>query len=94
MKKKKIIFKLENDDASTQIDGVNTVELLAFICNRFENLIKEGVVSREMLLTSLNMCLALGTSLSKEELENKEIRQLMEEISDTMLDLFRGLKNE
>lgn len=94
MKEKKIIFKLENDKKSTEIKGVDKVELLTFICEALENLIQMGIVSRDVLLTSINMCLTLGSGLSTEALEDKEIRTLIDELSTSMLDLFRGIKND
>lgn len=94
MKEKKIIFKLENDKKSIEIKGVDKVELLTFICVGLENLIQNGIVSRDILLTSINMCLTLGSCLSTEALEDKEISTLIDELSVSMLDLFKGIKND
>ena len=91
---KKIIFKLENEKKTTEIKGVDKVELLTFICEALENLIQKGIVSRDVLLTAINMCLTVGSALSKEEFEDKEIRTLIDELSTSMLDLFRGIKND
>lgn len=87
MKEKKILFKLENDDRVIEINGLDKVELLSFICEALETLIEKGIVSREELLTSINICLTLGAALSKEKLNNKEL-------SDFMPDLFRGITND
>ena len=94
MKEKKIVFKLENDDRTVDINGVDKVELLTFICEALEILIQKGIVSRDVLLTAINMCLTLGSGLSTEALEDKEIRTLIDELSTSMLDLFRGIKND
>ena len=91
---KKIIFKLENNEKSTEIKGVDKVELLTFICELLENLIEKGIIPRAVLLTSINMCLTLGTGLSNEDLENKEIKKLVSELSDSMLDLFKDITND
>lgn len=91
---KKIIFKLENNKKSTEIKGVNEVELVTFICELLENLIEKGIIPRDVLLTSINMCLTVGTKLSMEELENKEIKKLVSELSNSMLDLFKGITND
>ena len=88
---KKIIIKMENGTKTTEIKGVDKVELLTFICEALESLIQKGIVSRDVLLTSINMCLTLGTGLSTEALEDKEIRTLINELSTSMLDLFGGL---
>lgn len=87
MKEKKILFKLENDDRVIEINGLDKVELLSFICEALETLIEKGIVSHEELLTSINVCLTLGAVLSKEKLNNKEL-------SDFMPDLFRGITND
>ena len=94
MKEKKIIFKLENEKKTTEIKGVDKVELLTFICEALESLIQKGIVSRDVLLTSINMCLTLGSGLSTEALEDKEIRIVIDELSTSMLDLFRSIKND
>lgn len=94
MKEKKIIFKLENEKKTTEIKDVDKVELLTFICEALESLIQKGIVSRDVLLTSINMCLTLGSGLSTEALEDKEIRIVIDELSTSMLDLFRSIKND
>lgn len=86
---KKIIFKLENEERSTDINGVDKVELLSFICETLETLIEKGIVSRNEVLTSINICLTLGAALSKEITEDKEIKKLIDE-----LELFRGAKSD
>ena len=86
---KKILFKLENDERTIDINGVDKVELLSFICEALEILIEKGVVLRKELLASINICLTLGTALSKEISEDKEIKKLIDE-----LELFRGVKRD
>ena len=88
---KKIIFKLENEKKTTEIKDVDELELLTFICEALENLILKGIIPREVLLTAINTCLTIGPRLSKEPLEDKEIRKLIDEVSNSMLELFRGL---
>lgn len=87
--KKKILFKYENDERTAEIDGADKVELLSFIVEALEILIEKGIVSREELLKSINMCLTLGAALSKEIAEDKEIKKLIDE-----LELFRGVKSD
>ena len=87
--RKKILFKLENDKRTVEINGVDKVELLSFIYEALETLIEKGVVLREELLTSINICLTLGSALSKEIAEDKEIKKLIDE-----LELFRGVKRD
>ena len=94
MEEKKILFKLENDVKTVEINGVNQVELLSFICRALEMLIEKRIVSCEELLTSINMYLTLGIALSKEIVEDKEIKKLIDELADSMLELFRGIKSD
>ena len=91
---KKILFKYENDEKTVEIKGVNQVELLSFICEALESLIEKGIVLREDLLTAINMCLTLGIALSKEAFEDKEIKKLIDELSDSMLELFGSVKRD
>ena len=94
MKEKKILFKHENGKNTCDIKNVTVEELLSFICEILENLIENKVVTRDLMLTSINMCLAIGPGLSKEELENKEIEKVIAELSDSMLNLFRSITND
>ena len=94
MKEKKILFKYENGTETCDIKNVNQQELLVFICVMLESLIQKNFVTRDVMLTSINLCLTIGSSLSEEELKDKEIYKLIDELSDSMLDLFRGIKND
>ena len=94
MKEKKILFKFENGAKTCDIKNVNQEELLVFICETLESLIQNNIVSRDVMLTCINMRLTLGTALSKEAFEDKEIKKLIGELSHSMLDLFRGIKND
>lgn len=94
MKEKKILFKHENGKNTCDIKNVTHEELLAFICEMLENLIENKVVTRELLLTSINMYLAIGPDLSNEDLENKETEKIIAELSDAMLNLFGSITND
>lgn len=94
MKEKKILFKHENGTNNCDIKNVSTEELLAFICGTLEQLIEHKVVTRDLMLTSINMYLTIGSRLSKEDLENKEIEKLIDELSDSMLNSFRSITND
>ena len=94
MKEKKILFKYENGINSCDIKNVSEGELLTFICETLENLIENKVVTRDLMLTSINICLTLGSGLSMEDLENKEVEKLTCELSDSMLNLFRSITND
>lgn len=93
MKEKKILFKHENGVNTCDIKNVSEEELLSFICSTLENLIDHKVVTRDLMLTSINICLTVGSGLSKEDLENKEIVKVIDELSDSMLNLFRSITN-
>lgn len=94
MKEKKILFKYDNEGKTCEIKNVNQEELLVFICETLETLIQKNIVSCDVMLTSINMCLTLGRALSKEAFEDKELKKLIDELSLSMLDLFRGIKND
>lgn len=94
MEEKKILFKYENGVKSCDLKNVTQEELLAFICEILETLVGNKVVTRDLMLTSISICLTLGSDLSKEDLENKEIEKLIDELSDSMLNLFRSITND
>lgn len=94
MEEKKILFKYENRVMSCDIKNVTQEELLEFICEMLENLIENKVVTRELMLTTINMCLAIGPVLPEEELENEEVQKLIAELSDAMLNLFWSITND
>lgn len=94
MKEKKILFKHKNGKNTCDIKNVTPEELLVFICEMLENLIENKVVTRDLMLTYINMCLAIGPGLSKEDLENKEIENLIVEFSDSMFNLFGSITND
>lgn len=91
---KKILFKYENGTETCDIENISQEELLVFICEVLENLIQNNIVTRDIMLTSINLCLTVGSSLSEEELKDKEIYKLIDEVSDSMLELFRGVKSD
>ena len=91
---KKIIFKLENGMNSCEIKNINTKELLTFICDMLESLVQRDVVKRDELLSTINIYLTLGTSLTEKALENKEIQKLIKELSISMCELFRNLSDD
>ena len=94
MEEKKILFKHENGKNTCDIKNVSKEELLTFICEMLENIIENKVVTRDLMLTYINMCLAIGPGLSKEDLENKEVEKLIAELSDSMLNLFGSITND
>ena len=94
MKEKKILFKYENGIGTCDIKNVSQEELLVFICEILENLIQNNVVTRDIMLTSINLFLTIGTALPKEIAEDKEIKKLIDELSDSMLELFRSVKSD
>ena len=84
MKEKKILFKHENGTNTCDIKNVSEEELLSFICETLENLIKHKVVTRDVMLTSINMCLTLGT-LDIDNIEDKELAGLIDALTNSVL---------
>ena len=91
MKEKKILFKYENGNRTYDIKNINQEELLVFICEMLEHLIDNNVVTRSVMLTSINLCLTLGTATDLDNIKDKQLRNLIDELTDNMLMLFEDL---
>lgn len=91
MKKKKILFKFENGAKTCDIKNVNQEELLVFICETLESLIQNNIVSRDIMLTSINLCLTVGTATDLDNIKDKQLKKLIDELTESMLMLFEGL---
>lgn len=91
MKEKKILFKYENENRTCEIKNINQEELLVFICEMLENLIENNIVTRSVILTSINLCLTLGTSIDLDNIKDKQLRNLIDELTKSMLMLFEDL---
>ena len=91
MKEKKILFKFENGAKTCDIKNVNQEELLVFICEMLESLIEKNIVTRDILLTSINLCLTVGTAIDFSNVKDKQLRTLIDELTQSMLMLFKGL---
>ena len=88
---KKILFKYENGAKTCDIKNVNQEELLLFICETLENLIQNNIVSRDIMLTSINLCLTVGTATDLDSIKDKKLKKLIDELTSSMLMLFKGL---
>ena len=91
MKEKKILFKYENENRTCEIKNINQEELLVFICEMLESLIENNVVTRSVILTSINLCLTLGTATDLDNIKDKQLRNLIDELTKSMLMLFEDL---
>lgn len=91
MKEKKILFKYENGAKICDIENINQEELLVFICEMLESLIEKNIVTRDILLTSINLCLTVGTAIDFSNVKDKQLRTLIDELTESMLMLFKGL---
>lgn len=91
MKEKKILFKYENGAKICDIENINQEELLVFICEMLESLIQKNIVTRDVMLTAINICLTVGTALDSSDFKDKQLRNLIDELSTNMLMLFKGL---
>ena len=91
MKEKKILFEYENGAKTCDIKNVNQQELLVFICEALESLIQNNIVTRDIMLTSINLCLTVGTALDSSDFKDKELKNLIDELTSSMLMLFEGL---
>lgn len=91
MKEKKILFKYENGNRTCEIKNINQEELLVFICEMLENLIENNGVTRSVMLTSINLCLTLGTAIDLDNIKDKQLRNLIDELTKSMLMLFEDL---
>lgn len=91
MKEKKILFKYENGAKTCDIKNVNQQELLVFICETLESLIQKNIVSRDIMLTSINLCLTVGATTDLDNIKDKQLKKLIDELTQSMLMLFKGL---
>ena len=91
MKEKKILFNFENGAKTCDIKNVNQEELLVFICETLENLIQNNIVTRDVLLTSINLCLTVGSVTDLGNIKDKQLKKLIDELTESMLMLFKGL---
>lgn len=91
MKEKKILFKYENENRTWEIKNINQEELLVFICEMLENLIENNIVTRSVMLTSINLCLTLGTNIDLDNIKDKQLKNLIGELTESMLMLFEDL---
>ena len=91
MKEKKILFKFENGTKICDIKNVNQEELLVFICETLETLIQKNIVTRDVMLTSINLCLTVGTATDLGNIKDKQLKKLIDELTQSMLMLFKGL---
>lgn len=91
MKEKKILFKYENGSKVCDIKNVNQQELLVFICEMLESLIQKNIVTRSVMLTSINLCLTVGTAIDIDNIKDKQLKKLIDELTESMLMLFEGL---
>lgn len=91
MKEKKILFKYDNEGKTCDIKNVNQEELLMFICEMLESLIQNNIVTRNVMLTSINLCLTIGTATDLDNIKDKQLKKLIDELTESMLMLFEGL---
>ena len=91
MKEKKILFKYDNGTKICDIKNVNQEELLVFICETLESLIQKNIVTRDVMLTSINLCLTIGTAVDFDNIKDKQLKKLIDELTESMLTLFKGL---
>lgn len=91
MKEKKILFKYENGTNICDIKNINQEELLIFICEVLESLIQKNIVTRDVMLTAINLCLTVGSATDLSINKDKQLKNLIDELSESMLMLFKGL---
>lgn len=91
MEEKKILFKFENGAKTCDIKNVNQEELLVFICEMLESLIQNNIVTRDVMLTSINLCLTVGSVTDLDSIKDKQLKKLIDELTKSMLMLFEGL---
>lgn len=90
-KEKKILFKYENGAKICDIENINQEELLVFICEMLERLIQNNVITRDAMLTSINLCLTVGAATDLDNIKDKQLKKLIGELSESMLMLFKDL---
>ena len=91
MKEKKILFNYENGAKTCDIKNVNQEELLVFICETLESLIQNKIVTRAVMLTSINLCLTVGSVTDLGNIKDKQLKKLIDELTESMLMLFESL---
>ena len=91
MKEKKILFKYDNGGKTYEIKNVNQQELLVFICEMLESLIQKNIVTRDIMLTSINLGLTIGATTDLGDIKDKQLKKLIDEVTESMLMLFKGL---
>lgn len=91
MKEKKILFKYENKNRSCEIKNINQDELLVFICEMLESLIEKNVITRSVMLTSIILCLTIGTDIDLDNIKDKQLVDLIAELTKSMLMLLEDL---
>ena len=91
MKEKKILFNYENGAKTCDIKNVNQEELLVFICETLESLIQNKIVTRAVMLTSINLCLTVGSVTALGNIKDKQLKKLIDELTESMLMLFESL---
>lgn len=91
MKEKKILFNYENGAKTCDIKNVNQEEVLVFICETLESLIQNKIVTRAVMLTSINLCLTVGSVTDLDSIKDKQLKKLIDELTSSMLMLFEGL---
>lgn len=91
MKEKKILFKYDNGAKTCDIKNVNQEELLVFICEMLESLIQNNIVTRDVMLTSINLFLTVGSATDLDSIKDKQLRKLIDDLTQSMLMLFEGL---
>ena len=79
MKEKKILFKYDNGGKTFEIKNVNQEELLVFICETLESLIQKNIVTRDIMLTSINLCLTV-LALYQQKQHNLLLGHLLEHV--------------
>ena len=80
MKEKKILFKYENGKKFYDIKNINQDELLEFICEILENLIENNIVSRDAMLTCINLCLTVGSVINLDDVDDKQLKELTDKV--------------
>ena len=91
MKEKKILFEYENGTKICDIKNINQEELLVFICEMLESLIQKNIVTRDVMLTAINLCLTIGSATDLDNIKDKQLKKLIDELTESILMLFKGL---
>lgn len=84
-KEKKILFKYEEGTKICEIANINQQELLVFICEILEDLIQKNIVTRDLMLTTINLCLTVGSATDLVSLKDKQLRKLIDGLKEVCL---------